>query len=125
MTYLATERLDRVSLNSSDGGRYGSAGSRKSCLSYDTTESQAESSDNRTALILELSQQVSQLDTENMRLKQELKNSRRIVEKFEKAKTLKRSPTQHSTNNVPVSGTGNEFEYETLGSSSPCIEAVR
>lgn len=119
------ERLDRMSLNSYDG-RFGSAGSRRSCQSAGTTESEPESADNRTKLILELSEQVAQMDAENLKLKQELKHAKKIVEKVERAKlrALKRAQTQPEQDALCVSS-GSGITERLNNSTASRIEVAR
>jgi len=119
------ERLERMSLNSCHD-RFGSAGSRRS-QSADTSESETEGSDNRTKLILELSEQVAQMDAENIRLKQELKHAMKIVEKVERAKlkALKRAQSQRTEQDSFCVSASSEISEQFNNNMSSSLEAVR
>jgi hypothetical protein len=115
-----SERMERMSLDSGDFGRQGSASSGRSVQSRDKDVIDNHD-DPRMKLILELSEQVATLDSENSNLKQELKHCRKITGSFEKIRAQKRK-TQGTGRTEIVYVDKSNSSWKGLESGRTCVE---
>ncbi|KAK3710390.1 hypothetical protein QZH41_012318 [Actinostola sp. cb2023] len=118
------EHIERLSMDSGDSSRQGSASSDRSLQqSHDKTindDSNDHHDDPRMKLILELSEQVTNLDAENFKLKQELRHCRKIAEKVEKVRMQTKKSSGRTADIVVVEKS--QSSWKALESSSSRLE---
>ncbi|XP_031566288.1 kinectin-like [Actinia tenebrosa] len=122
------ERIERMSLDSGDFGRQGSASSQRSVLSRDkdinenVTEDVIDNHDDpRMKLILELSEQVANLDSENLALKRELKHCRKVAERVEKLRIQKKQNKSSDRTEIVCVDKGSS-SWKEPQSNQACLE---
>lgn len=117
-----------MSLDSGDFGRQGSASSQRSVLSRDKDiiedvpkDVMDNHDDPRMKLILELSEQVANLDSENLTLKRELKHCRKVAERVEKIRIQKKQNKASERTEIVCVDKGSS-SWKGLESNKSCVE---